>query len=91
MLSWLTDLFKPKEPHPMHKRAFILALPLLALAACSGNYPHTALPDFWSGTHLKAGQYVNQDCTVNGPMAYGLEATKRAGACTATAVREWFL
>ena len=74
----------------MRKRAFILALPLLALAACSGSYPHTTLPNFWPGEHMTAGQYVNQDCVVGGPMAYGGTATKAALGCTALAVREWF-
>lgn len=68
----------------------LILLPLLALGACSGNYPHTALPAFWPGTHLAGGQYVNQDCVVGGPMAYGADAQKRALGCTTVAVREWF-
>ena len=62
----------------------------LTLGACSGNYPHTALPQFWPGKHLTAGEYVNQDCVVGGPMEYGMDAQKRAVRCTALAAREWF-
>lgn len=68
----------------------ILVGALLALSACSGNYPHTALPGFWPGNHLAAGQYVNQDCVVGGDMAYGMAAQKAALRCTAVAAREWF-
>ena len=71
-------------------RIITLAGALLALAACSGNYPHTALPGFVKGTHLAAGQYVNQDCVVNGPMAYGWGPTKSAAGCAWTGVKEWF-
>ena len=71
-------------------KRFLVALPLLALGACSGNYPHTALPNFWPGNHLSAGQYVNQDCVVGGPMTYGWGPTKATAGCTALAVRERF-
>lgn len=67
-----------------------LAGALLALSACSGNYPHTALPAFWPGNHLAAGHYVNQDCEVDGRMTYGMAAQKAALRCTAVAAREWF-
>jgi len=88
MFRWFRrDAVKPEDP--IMKR-FIAALPLLALAACSGNYPHTALPSFWPGEHLAAGQYVNQDCVVGGKLTYGWEPTKAEVRCTALAVREWF-
>lgn len=70
---------------------YIVLLPVvLTLAACSGNYPSWTLPTWWPGTHNVPPAYVNQDCIVNAPMEYGLDAQKRALNCTGKSMTELF-
>jgi len=71
-------------------KKLLFVVPVLALSACSGNYPSWTLPVWWPGTHNVPPVYVNQDCVPNGPMEYSLDAERRSFECRKKAMTELF-